>query len=108
MNQEDLNADGTTKGSYGEEMSRILEEWSKAIEANNIEKASSAMNCLWMVFQMYVVKKSHPDLKEINYIKAPVTFANGGKYLLSLNHVDGPKIQMDDGIDAVTETSKGT
>ena len=33
-------------------------------------------------------------LKEINFFKTPITTTEGGVYLLSLLHVDGPKIKV--------------
>lgn len=34
-------------------------------------------------------------MKEINYIKKSVTFPDGGVYLVSILHIDGPKFDME-------------
>lgn len=34
-------------------------------------------------------------IKELNYIRTPITLPNGGVYLISILHIDGPKIDMD-------------
>lgn len=32
--------------------------------------------------------------KELNYVKVPVTTPDGGIYLISILHVDGPKVDL--------------
>jgi hypothetical protein len=34
-------------------------------------------------------------MKELNYIKTAITTPDGGVYLVSVLHIDGPKIDMD-------------
>lgn len=34
-------------------------------------------------------------LKELNYVKTPVTTPDGGIYLVSILHIGGPKIDLD-------------
>jgi len=77
------------------QLEKLFEDWNEALVAKDLDKASSIMNVIWVTFQTFVVNNLRPDLKEINYIKAPLTVDNGGKYLLSLIHVDGQKIQLE-------------
>lgn len=32
--------------------------------------------------------------KELNYVKTPVSLPNGGNYLISVLHIDGPKLDL--------------
>jgi hypothetical protein len=79
------------------ELERMLDEWTASIEAQDWNKASSCMNSIWMIFHILATANTRPDLKELNFFKVPVTTNEGGQYLLSLVHVDGPKIQLQDG-----------
>lgn len=88
------------------EMERMFEDWNKAVLEQNWERASAAMNCIWMQFHMMITPITNPDLKELNYFKAPVTMGNGGKYMLSLTHVDGPKIKFGEDQVVMVDTKK--
>lgn len=35
-----------------------------------------------------------PQYKELTYIKVPLTTPDGGNYLISILHIDGPKINL--------------
>lgn len=48
--------------------------------------------------------------EELNYVRTPITMTNGGKYLLSLLHFDGPvlnlKVLRDEQQDVDAEVAK--
>jgi hypothetical protein len=88
------------------ELEKATELWATALDEGNIEKASAAMNSMWVLFQVAITPSLNPDLKEINYIKAPVFTGNGGTYVLSLTHVTGPKINVNDDNTMTTSTVK--
>jgi hypothetical protein len=76
-------------------LGKLLEVFLSAIESEDMNRASMAMNSMWLSFHIAHVQKTS-DLQELTYIKAPAIFSNGGTYNLSLVHVDGPKIQLKD------------
>ena len=78
---------------FGAELARLFDEFTKAMGEDNVEKASIAMNAIWVMFQIMATSAT-TELKELTYLKTPFTFDNGGKYLLTLIHVDGPKIKL--------------
>lgn len=78
------------------ELEKIVNEWSDALEAKDWNRASAAINSMWLLFHVMITPITNPELKELNYFKVPVTMDNGGKYLLSFTHVDGPKIKFDE------------
>lgn len=46
-------------------------------------------------FMQTVALLSHdPQNKDLAYVKVPVTTPEGGTYLISILHVDGPKIDL--------------
>lgn len=46
-------------------------------------------------FMQVVALMSHlPEVKELTYVKVPLVTPNGGTYLVSILHVDGPKIDL--------------
>lgn len=90
------SADLKPHEGFGSELERMFGEFQKAMEENDISKASIAMNAIWVLFQVFATSATS-DLKELTYLKTPFSFDNGGKYLLTLIHVDGPKIQLQGG-----------
>jgi hypothetical protein len=47
-------------------------------------------------FMQVVALLSHdPENKDLAYVKVPVTTPDGGTYLVSILHVDGPKINLE-------------
>lgn len=81
------------ENSFGKELDRLVQEWAQALQEDNIQKASVAMNALWVMFQVMATACTS-ELKELTYLKTPFKFDNGGKYMLTFTHVDGPKIQL--------------
>lgn len=81
------------KNDFASEMGRCFDEFNAALYDQNFERASAAMNSIWIQFQIFSVSQT-TDLEELTYIKAPVKFDRGGSYILSLMHVDGPKIKL--------------
>jgi hypothetical protein len=79
--------------SFGAELGRLLSEFDKACKENEMTRASIAMNSIWVLFQV-MSTACVTDLKELTYLKVPFHFDNGGMYLLTFVHVDGPKIQL--------------
>lgn len=46
-------------------------------------------------FMQVIALLSHdPENKDLAYVKVPVTTPEGGTYLVSILHVDGPKINL--------------
>lgn len=46
-------------------------------------------------FMQTMALLSHdPDQKELSYVKVPVMTPNGGTYLISILHIDGPKVDL--------------
>lgn len=88
------------------ELERMFEDWAKATEAQDWEKASAALNCIWMLFHMMITPITNPELKELTFFKVPITMGNGGKYVLALTHVEGPKIRFDEDNVALTDVKK--
>ncbi len=64
-----------------------------ALGVKDYNKASMILNQLWITAQISLTQKTSPELKELNFIKAPV-HTDDGTYLLLLIHVDGKKIQL--------------
>lgn len=65
---------------------------------NSPENIDVALTVLQREFFMQVVSLLSMDEnhKELTLNKVPITLENGGIYLLSLIHVDGPKINLDE------------
>lgn len=58
-------------------------------------------------FMQVLALLSHlPENKELNYVKVPVTTPEGGNYLISILHIDGPKVNLE-ALAAVAENKKG-
>lgn len=89
-------SDEQPKNEWGQELERLFEDFAKSMTEGNIGKASVAMNALWVMFQIFAtsVDPKSTHLQELTYLKTPFSFDNGGKYLLTFHHVDGPKIQL--------------
>lgn len=48
-------------------------------------------------FMQVVALLSHdPDQGPLSFVKVPVTTPDGGTYLVSILHVDGPKVNLQD------------
>lgn len=45
-------------------------------------------------FMQVIALLSHTDQKDLTYVKVPVTTPQGGNYLVSILHIDGPKIDL--------------
>lgn len=60
------------------------------------EEIQAALEILHSEYFMQTVGLlSHdPDNKDLAYVKVPVTTPDGGTYLVSILHVDGPKIDL--------------
>lgn len=47
-------------------------------------------------FMQVIALLSHnPQNKELTYVKVPVTTPDGGTYLVSILHVEGPKVNLE-------------
>jgi hypothetical protein len=96
----------TTDKDIGEEMS---DDFDECVRRGDYNRASLLMNKLWLDTQIFLTQKMNPELKEINYLKAPITIGSG-TYLLSLLHVDGEKIKLQkaEGVDVtISADTKG-
>lgn len=88
------------------EFERLFKEFHEALDDENAEKASAAMNSMWVLFHMLLTPMTSPELKELNFFKAPIDFADGGKYLLQFTHVSGPKIRFDKNTNGYQDVKK--
>lgn len=88
---------------FDQELGRLFKEFEEACIQNNWPRASNAMNALWVMFQIMTTSQM-TELKELTYLKTPFMFDNGGHYLLTFIHVDGPKIKLKE--DKGTATAK--
>jgi len=81
------------------ELERCFDEFNEALYRQDFDKASAAMNSIWVQFQIFSVSQT-TNMEELTYLKAPVFFDRGGTYILSLMHVNGPKIKLKESGDA--------
>lgn len=65
----------------------------KQFSAEEIEAALQITHSEY--FMQVIALLSHADQKDLAYVKVPVTTPNGGLYLVSILHIEGPKIQLD-------------
>ena len=96
----------TMEKDKGEEMS---DDFNECVNNGNYNRASLLMNQLWLDTQIFLAHKMNPELKELNYLKAPIRVGTG-TYLLSLLHVDGEKIklhEMGKGVEVTVASDKG-
>lgn len=75
------------------EFLRVFQEFEAACAENNMPRASVAMNAVWVMFQIMATSQQ-TELQELTYLKTPFVFDNGGRYMLTFTHVDGPKIKL--------------
>jgi hypothetical protein len=61
------------------------------------EQVEGGFNALFSSFLNSVVALVSFDkkIKELNYVKKTITLPNGGIYLVSVLHIDGPKFDME-------------
>lgn len=62
------------------------------------EEIKAALEIAHSEYMMNVMALlSHdPDNKELTYVKVPVTTPQGGTYLISILHIEGPKVNLRD------------
>lgn len=77
-----------------EEIDKMGEDMNAAVAEGNWTKASNILSEMWLTFQIAKFRAEPSETKELTYFKIPVEFANGGKYLLTFMHVEGPKVQL--------------
>ncbi len=60
------------------------------------EEIDAGLSIVHQEYFMHVLGLlSHdPENKELSYVKVPVQTPDGGLYLVSILHVDGPKVQL--------------
>lgn len=60
------------------------------------EELQAAMEIVHREYFMHVLGlASHdPEPRELTYVKIPITTPEGGNYLVSILHIDGPKIDL--------------
>lgn len=60
------------------------------------EEVEAALNLLHREYFMQVSAVcSYTDLKELTFTKCPIQTPSGGLYLVSILHIDGPKLSLD-------------
>lgn len=57
-------------------------------------------------FMQVIALLSHTDEKELKYVKCPISTPNGGTYLVSILHIEGPKVDLQDLAKAAVEKEK--
>lgn len=65
----------------------------KQFSAEEIEAALQITHSEY--FMQVLALLSHTEQKDLSYVKIPVTTPNGGLYLVSILHIEGPKVQLD-------------
>jgi hypothetical protein len=60
------------------------------------EEINAALEILHSEYFLQTVGLLSHDsgIKELNYIKVPITTPDGGLYLVSILHIDGPKVDL--------------
>lgn len=48
----------------------------------------------FITLKLIEAKMADPKLKELNFLKQMIETPDGGRYLLQLQHLEGPKIQL--------------
>lgn len=66
----------------------------KSFSAEEVEAALQLAHSEY--FMQVLGLLSHTDQKELNYVKVPVTTPQGGVYLVSILHIEGPKVDLQD------------
>lgn len=60
-------------------------------------------------FMQVIALLSHdPENQDLSYVKVPVTTPAGGTYLVSILHVEGPKVNLKQLADAAEEAESKT
>lgn len=67
----------------------------KKIKAETITEAFGLVAKEFLA-QNIALALQDPSLKEINYIKTAATLPNGGVYLVSILHIEGAKLSLDE------------
>ncbi len=57
--------------------------------------------------QIMALSSYDPDLKELTFSKCPIVTPDGGTYLVSILHIDGPKINLRQLAEASEAIEKG-
>lgn len=59
------------------------------------EEINAALEIAHSEYFMQVISLlSHTDQKDLTFVKVPVTTPEGGTYLISILHIDGPKLDL--------------
>ena len=64
------------------------------MEAGEILKQVNEVTKDWLHLKIMEAVVKNPELKELTFIKQSMETPDGGKYLISITHVEGPKIQL--------------
>lgn len=75
-------------------MDEKMDEIKKALEDKNWELVSIISTREWLAMQVALAAHMDPNLKELTYFKKTVHYGDTGKYLITLVHVEGEKIQL--------------
>lgn len=76
-------------------MSKVLTEEKKTFSKEEIEAGLQIAHSEY--FMQVVALLSHdPENKDLTYVKVPVTTPQGGTYLVSILHIEGPKVDLQD------------
>lgn len=60
------------------------------------EEIQAGLNIAHQEYMLQVIGLlSYGTQKELTYVKVPVTTPNGGVYLVSILHIEGPKISLE-------------
>lgn len=86
---------------------KLLDEPSekKQFSKEEIEAALQIAHSEYFM-QVMALLSHDSDQKELSYVKVPVMTPNGGTYLISILHIDGPKVQLDKLAGAAEEIEK--
>lgn len=67
----------------------------KEVKSFSKEEIDAALEILHSEYFMQTVALlSHTKEQDLTFVRVPVTTPDGGTYLVSILHVDGPKVQL--------------
>lgn len=79
----------------------------KQFSKEEIEAALQIAHSEYML-QVIALLSHDPDNKELTYVKVPIVTPAGGTYLVSILHIDGPKVDLQDLAKNASEVENGS
>lgn len=76
-------------------MSNMVTEEKKTFSKEEIQAGLELAHSEYFM-QVLALLSHDPDNKELNFVRVPVTTPQGGTYLVSILHIEGPKVDLTD------------